>query len=284
MVRGLILGGLLSTLVVVAAYRARALNRSGALAAWVVGVVIFGCGGLVGAAALLTFFVSSSAFSKMWMARKQTLVVEYAKGGERDWGQVLANGGLATVLAGLACGWRAPSPAAVAGLVFAFVGALAAATADTWATEIGGLYPTPRLITTGRRVASGTSGGVSPLGLLASLGGGAVIGLVAWVAVRGPWAPAAWNRALAVPVWMVVMGAALAGLAGSLVDSVLGATVQQVYWCPTCDKETERRVHRCGTPTRPVRGWAWMSNDVVNFVGTVVGSIIAAFTVSLFLG
>jgi uncharacterized membrane protein len=54
---------------------------------------------------------------------------------------------------------------------------------------------------------------------------------------------------------------------------VLGATVQAVYWCPTCDKETERRIHTCGTPTRLYRGRLWMDNEVVNLTCAAVGAL-----------
>jgi uncharacterized membrane protein len=71
-------------------------------------------------------------------------------------------------------------------------------------------------------------------------------------------------------------------LLGSLFDSFLGATVQAIYFCPTCDKETERHpVHTCGTPTAMIRGWEWLNNDWVNFgcsafsVGTILVFLLA---------
>ena len=74
--------------------------------------------------------------------------------------------------------------------------------------------------------------------------------------------------------WLVLN--ALAGLAGSLVDSVLGATVQGIYWCAACQKETERRIHTCGAATEPLRGWGWLNNDLVNLVSSVAGGLLAA--------
>jgi len=152
----------------------------------------------------------------------------------------------------------------------ACAGAMAAVNADTWATELGVLsrHP-PRLITTGRRVEVGTSGGITWLGTGASLAGALFIGLLAGLAalILGQgWAVAAAS----------LLGAAVGGTAGSLFDSLLGATVQAIYRCDTCGKETESKIHRCGTETRLVRGWPWLGNDVVNFLASAVGALVAA--------
>jgi len=263
----------LSTLVVLVAYWAKALSRSGAVAAWWVGTLVFGCGGFVWMGVLLAFFVSSSALSRLWAARKADVVAAFAKGGRRDWGQVLANGGIAAALAVAVC-VLGKANALYPLLAFAYYGSLAAATADTWATEVGVLDPSPRRITDGTVVAPGTSGGVSTSGIAASLAGGAFIGITVFtlvqMAARITLGHFLWQE------WVVIPATALAGLLGSLADSLVGATVQAVYWCPTCAKETERAVHRCGTRTTYHRGWRWCSNDVVNFVGAFVGGIIAA--------
>jgi uncharacterized membrane protein len=72
----------------------------------------------------------------------------------------------------------------------------------------------------------------------------------------------------------------MAGVVGSAVDSLLGATIQGIYLCDVCAKETEAPIHRCGQPTRHLRGWIWLDNDVVNFLASGVG---AALAVGLFL-
>ena len=265
--------GTIAAGVVGVAYRARTLTRSGAVAAWVVGTTPPNINTVVPACSLLLFFATSSALTRAGGRRKAHVASEYAKGGRRDWGQVVANGGLATLLAVvLGAGPSAWRPWAFSALV----GALAAATADTWATEIGSLHPAPRLITSAARVPPGTSGGVSWWGLGASLAGGALLGgstaLLTWI----PWS--GWNPVSRANVVMLTGGGALAGLVGSLFDSWLGATVQTMYYCPRCEKETEQRVHRCGTATHRIRGWTWVSNDVVNFAATAVGSIMAVLT------
>jgi uncharacterized protein (TIGR00297 family) len=265
----LLAGLVLSIAIGVVAYRRGSLSGSGVLGAGLTGTLIFGLGGWVWGLTLITFFVSSSALSHYRENTKEALAEKFSKGHRRDLGQTLANGGLGAALA-VAHAAR-PHPA----LFAAFLGAMAAVNADTWATELGVFNPAPpRLITSGRQVEVGTSGGVSRLGLLASGAGALVIGLAALLFAR-----AILLIGLAesphVSSWTVVATLA-AGLAGSLVDSWLGASVQAVYYCPYCGKETEKKVHGCGTLTRQQRGWRWLDNDVVNLLSSVVGAGVAA--------
>jgi uncharacterized membrane protein len=144
----------------------------------------------------------------------------------------------------------------------AFVGAMAAVNADTWATELGVLSRVPpRLITSGQVVERGTSGGISAAGTLAAFGGAALIGLAA-----AYFTPEQVSRIFAAAI--------LGGLGGAFFDSFLGATVQAIYRCPACQKETERHPrHLCGTETVQVRGWRWLNNEWVNFACSVVGAL-----------
>ncbi len=237
------------------ARRAHLLSPSGAVAAAIVGTAAVAAGWDWGAL-LVAFFLASSLLSRVgWRAKARAAGGVLDKGDRRDAAQVLANGALfAMAAAGFAV---APSMVwqALGG------GALAAATADTWSTEIGLLAPrAPRSILTLRRVAPGTSGGITLLGLLGGVLGAAFIEMTA-VLLRWPW-PAA--------------GAALAGgVAGSLADSALGAAAQQRRWCDRCGTATERRVHACGAPTRVVGGVAWLDNDGVNVACTLVGAAVA---------
>jgi uncharacterized protein (TIGR00297 family) len=256
----------LAVIIALAAWRAGSLNRQGAAAAAVLGTIIFGLGGWGWAILLLGFFISSSALSRMFRRRKKSLDEKFSKGSQRDAGQVLANGGIA----GGFVLFHVLFPTATWPWV-GFAGALAAANADTWATELGVLSrSTPRLITTGRPVERGTSGGISWAGTAAAAGGSlliAVFGVVCWQGTVFVLAP----NALA---WLV--GISLAGVAGSLADSLLGATLQAIYWCPSCQKETERSpLHSCGTHTHLIRGWAWLNNDWVNGACTLAGGVAA---------
>jgi uncharacterized protein (TIGR00297 family) len=192
-----------------------------------------------------------------------------AKSGRRDFGQALANAGLGAVLA-LAFA-RTSEPL----LFAAFLGVMGTVNADTWATELGILSRVPpRLITTGVPVPPGTSGGITRLGTWASVAGALLIGTVATALTQieslldsGTWSLAAITFPL-----LAVGG----GIVGALFDSLLGATVQGVYYCDQCDKQTESAIHRCGHPARPLRGWGWLNNDVVNFLASMVGGLVAA--------
>lgn len=256
----LLAGFALGALIGFLAYRLGALSPSGAWAATLVGCLIFGLGGLSWAVPLLLFFVSSSALSRLFARRKAVVNEKFSKGSRRDWAQVFANGGLGALLVvvhaflpGHAWPW------------VAYVGAMAAVNADTWATELGVLNPTPpRLITSGKVVERGTSGGVSLQGSLSALAGAALVGFGALLFPNGT----GWAALLA--------AACLGGLAGSFFDSFLGASFQAIYFCPTCGKETERHpFHTCGTPTTLQRGWPWLNNDFVNFACSLAGSLVA---------
>ena len=257
-------GFILATITAYLAYRAHSLNWSGALAATIVGTIIFGLGGWQWAVLLLTFFVTSSGLSRAFKRRKADLSEKFSKGHERDAGQVFGNGGLATLFAAL----HAFYPGSVL-LWIGFAASLAAVNADTWATEVGVLNPTPpRLITNLRkRVEKGTSGGISLFGTLASLLGSAVIALPA---------------ALFTDNWSLFPLITFAGLAGSLFDSLLGATVQAMYYCPIDQKETEKHpFHTCGTQTVHIRGWKWLNNDWVNFACGMFGVLMALLAIPL---
>jgi uncharacterized membrane protein len=85
--------------------------------------------------------------------------------------------------------------------------------------------------------------------------------------------------------WGIALAGTAGGLAGSLVDSLLGATVQAMYFCPACQKETERHpTHACGARTDRIRGWSWLGNDAVNFAATAFGALLAIGISALFRG
>jgi|SRR5688572_28634938 len=256
------IGFLLAIIVAYLAYRAHSLHKSGAFAATVVGAVIFGMGGWQWAILLLAFFITSSTWSRAFKQRKQNLNEKFSKGNERDAGQVFGNGGLATFFAAL----HAFYPESIIPWV-GFAASLAAVNADTWATELGVLNPTPpRMITNlNKRVEKGTSGGISLWGTAAALLGSSLISLLA--VLLSP-------TGTLNPYYFLLI--TVAGLAGSLFDSLLGATIQAMYYCPTDKKETEKHpLHTCGTQTVHIRGWRWLNNDWVNFACGAFGTVIS---------
>ena len=270
----------LAALVAGGGYRARALSGCGAAAAMVVGALVFGLGGAVWGLLLVFFFVSSSALS-LWRAEdKREAEGRSSKDSRRDWGQVLANGGLGAVLALLQAAGRAgwlPWLAEV-DLLPAFAGLMAAVTADTWATELGLLSPTPpRLITTGEEVAPGTSGGVTALGLTAAAAGGLAIGLVAVLGSIVSQLVALRSLDLALVDTMALARLAfispLAGLASAAADSLLGATAQAMFKDPR-GGQTERASGVRGQHVL-LRGRRWMTNDRVNFLAGLLGALLA---------
>ncbi|MFQ6014124.1 MAG: DUF92 domain-containing protein [Anaerolineae bacterium] len=271
----MLLGLVLSAAIGLVAYRRESLSASGVVGAMVVGTLIFGFGGWVWGLLLIAFFVLSSLLSHYRQAEKRDLAEKFAKGGRRDWAQALANGSLGAILA--LTYFLRPSPI----LFVAFVGAMAAVTADTWGTELGVLSPTyPRLITNWEQVEPGTSGGISTMGTVASTVGALLIGVLALLLdlVGGAIATGSvmgYQRGL--PALALA-----AGLAGSLFDSWLGATVQAMFYCPNCGKETEKTLHGCGRSTIHVRGWLWLQNDLVNFASSAVGAGVAAGLYTLF--
>jgi len=201
---------------------------------------VFGVGGWLAAGALLTFFGTSSALSRWRKTRKEAL--GYEKSGRRDAGQVLANGGIASLCLLLTL-------AGIPNALLLFLAALAAANADTWATEIGSaLGGQPVDIRTGRKAEPGTSGAVSLPGTAAALLGGFAGSPRAFFVVT------------------------LAGFGGALCDSLLGAAVQ-AQWRDPANPERWTEQAQAGPPAR---GWRWVGNDGVNLLCTLTAVIVAA--------
>ena len=219
---------------------------------------------------LLAFFITSIALTRSGKQRKRALL-DTAKGGPRDAWQVLANGGAATAC--LMVWVFLDRGASLSAWFVAFAGAYAAATADTWGTEIGTLVAKPpRSILTGKPLATGLSGGVSAPGTAATIAGAVLIAILT---------PGALLLALpGTPVTLhalsdLVLPVFIGGFGGATIDSLAGATLQDRRWCPACQRECEVDPHGCGTATERRRGLPWLSNDGVNFIATAGGAALA---------
>jgi uncharacterized protein (TIGR00297 family) len=189
-------------LIILLSRRLRWLTPSGQLAAAVVGLAVALGSGWFGLGLLIVYFLTSSALGRYRAGAKPARLEPEGRSAH----QVLANGGVAATLSVLAlAGWAH-------GVQYALVGAVAAAAADTWATEIGSVGSWPAWsVVDGSRVPAGRSGAVSLPGTAAAVAGAAAIGTVAALLAGTP----GW-----IPLGVV------AGTAGMFADSLLGATLE----------------------------------------------------------
>lgn len=242
--------------VAIAGYSFKALSLSGAIAASFVGTCIVI--GLQGEGLLLlgVFFGTSSLWSKYKSKVKSPALQIVEKGEARDYGQVLANG-LIPALCSMMYAWTNHEL-----WIFTFAVSLAAANADTWASEIGTLSKKdPIHILTLQRVNRGTSGAVSLLGLLSTIGGSFAISITAFLAVDS----------ITIVQSLSIL---LFGSAGSIADTILGATLQAKYHCHVCGIYTEKLIH-CNQRTNLHSGFRWINNDVINFSSIMIAVIIS---------
>ena len=250
-----LLGLALAAVLALASRRARWLSSSGAWCAVLIGTLVTAAG-WQWAAMLLAFFFSTSVLSR-WRRDAKTRATRAMvdKAGARDAWQVAANGGVYALCALGAIISSAP------GWPLAGLGALAAATADTWATEIGtAIGGVPRSVVGARRVEPGTSGAITTSGTIGMALGALFVGTVAPLA--------GFDQRMLVPV-------SLGGVAGAVVDTLAGALIQERRWCARCRLATERRVHDCGGETAHRQGWAGFDNDAVNLTSCVAGAAVA---------
>ncbi|MGC9359338.1 MAG: DUF92 domain-containing protein [Anaerolineae bacterium] len=201
-----------------------------------------------------------------------------AKSGPLDRPDAQALLGAADILAHLA--W--PAATAIANALLGetnvsfviYAGALASSSADLWATEIGVLSPDPpRDLVHGSSVSPGTVGAISLLGIVAAILGAWSIGFVAIASKTLP--PLFTEQPMDTQWGLLPLICAFAGLIGTMADSVLGSIAQAMYYCPRCDRATDRPRHHCGSDTQKVRGWRGLTNPMVDLIASMIGGAVA---------
>jgi uncharacterized protein (TIGR00297 family) len=186
---------------------------SGMLTGVLLGVLMIVLGGFGWFAVLITFFGIGGLSSKFRYGDKEQRGVAEGNDGARGTGNVLANAAVALVaVLGFALVEGDGPLAAV--FLFAFSGSLATALGDTLSSEIGGLFDSPRLITTLEPVAPGTDGAVTWQGELAGLAGAGLTGLLSMIVLPLD------------GLWLAAGIVAVGGFVGMTVDSLLGATLE----------------------------------------------------------
>jgi len=249
---------------------------SGAIAAVLVGCItcLASCSF---AATLVVFFISSSLLTKLNPAKKRKIEEDFKEGGQRDCVQVLANGGGGTLIAlwylflagGLEGCIEFGHHHLLSALQVAFIGHYACCNGDTWASELGVLSKRdPILVTTGKRVPKGTNGGMSLEGTTASVAGGALIGLTFYVSniLLGACSGAKGQ-------WQLIILGAMTGFLGSLLDSLLGATLQYSAYCA----HHQKVVGKPSSTTRHITGLDVLSNHQVNFVSALLTALLSPY-------
>jgi uncharacterized protein (TIGR00297 family) len=225
------------------------------------GYLAFGASGIVYVATILVATGLATRYKYNSKARNEA--AEANKGSRNFW-RVLGGGGAAGVIAWLTYLGIIPSEIGV----FGFVAGLAVTNSDTWATEIGATSRTrPRRLTPPwPEVDIGVSGAVSPKGELAAFAGALLAVFVSYIL----------ELPMKNTIELLILTAS-AVIIGEHVDSLLGATTQESYYCTKCQKLTDRRIHRCGEKTKLYRGSPLISNTAVNLISSSVGACLCMF-------
>ncbi|XP_051886710.1 transmembrane protein 19 isoform X3 [Pristis pectinata] len=216
---------------------------------------------------IVPLIITSHALKKKSLDRSGAI-----GGGQRNWLQVFCNGGIPTEIALLYMIENGPGEIAInfskqytaSWMCLSLLGALACSSGDTWASEIGSVLSKkqPRLITTWEQVPIGTNGGVTLVGLVASLLGGTVVGL-AYLLTQFMFVE---DLDSSPPQWPVVLYGAAAGFLGSILDSYLGATMQYSGF----DEDSGMVVNHMTPNGMHISGKPILDNNAVNLFSAIL--------------
>ena len=256
------LGLLSSALVAFAAHKKKALSGSGSISAAALGAMLTAFGGWELWVLMILFFLSAGAAGLIAKRSRQHLATFKEHSGPRNIRQVAANGGPA--LLAVLLGYVTKNPVWLVSAAAAF----SEATADTLASELGVLSKKPPVsIVTGKRMEPGVSGAVSGFGFAMSFLGALLIASVSWIPLRH----------LPSSFWII----SLSGFLGSLIDSLLGATIQAKFRCNFCGATVEKPHHH-GQPASHTGGWRICGNNLVNFLSGLCAVVVSALLLLLF--
>ena len=255
----LLIGFILSLIIAYIAYKKKSLSLDGFVMAVIIGTMIYFFGGYLVWICLMMFFISSSLVTKIKEKEKNKAEIN-AKSGNRDYLQVLANGFLTLVFA-IIFYYNDNENF----LLLAIIN-IAVANADTWSSELGILSKGKTVsIISLEEVKKGTSGGVSLLGTVVSLFGAFFIAVVFVLLAEV-------TNILAFSFINIII-ITFTGFVGSIIDSLLGASIQAQYQCLVCGKTTEKTVHH-KRPTKLIGGFRFVTNDLVNFLSAFITTLI----------
>jgi len=228
-----LIGLMINGVVAVLALGAGSIDRSGAVSAIVIGVLITAGLGVNALAIMVAFFVVGSVVTRIGYATKEARGIAQEKGGARGARHAWANGAVPAFLASMA----ALCPPLLRDLlVLAYAASVATAAADTCSSEVGKAFGRRTfLITTFRPVPPGTEGAISLEGTL-----GGFLGALAVASV---------GAVLDVYSWGAAFVVAFAGLLGCLAESLIGAF------------------------TEGGEGGQVMGNDLLNAANTAIGAV-----------
>ncbi|XP_057365931.1 transmembrane protein 19-like [Daphnia carinata] len=228
-------------------------------------------------ASLMMFFLSSSWATKFRSEKKKSLEEDFRKGGQRNWVQVICNGGVAAYLGVIYFIESGSGEHAIdfhhhyrqSWLSIAILSTISCANGDTWASEFGTVMTDipPRLITNWKNVPRGTNGGVTWVGILMSALGGLVVGVAYYVTLL--LRLDADILEVNISQWPLMLTGLFGGLIGSLLDSFLGATCQ----FSGVDEQTGIIVEYPRPGVRKVSGSPWLDNHSVNLISSFLAAL-----------
>jgi len=217
--------------------RIKKLTMSAAFAGAVIGVLVFSGAAFTGIAMMAAFFILGTAATSFQAKNKTSTGIAEVNNGRRDTGQVLANAGVAGIL-GIYI-YLLPEQTHTFRLMMA--ASFSAAAADTLSSELGNVFGSRYYnIITFKKDQRGLNGVISAEGTAAGIAGSIIIAIIYSVGFG-------WSLDF---LWIVI-----AGTAGNLADSVLGATAERKRY---------------------------LDNNAVNFLNTFIGAVAGMVLASVF--